>query len=47
MDNCPLIENPTQDDLDGDMIGDVCDDDLDGDSIPDLMDNCPSIFNSE
>lgn len=30
-DNCPITYNPTQDDLDGDTLGDLCDDDIDGD----------------
>lgn len=32
-DNCPLIENADQMDLDGDGDGDVCDDDIDGDGL--------------
>lgn len=30
-DNCPSTPNSTQDDFDGDEIGDVCDNDIDGD----------------
>lgn len=33
-DNCPLIANADQADLDGDDIGNVCDPDRDGDGIP-------------
>ncbi|MHC4444378.1 MAG: thrombospondin type 3 repeat-containing protein [Planctomycetota bacterium] len=32
-DNCTLVYNPNQDDLDEDGIGDYCDDDIDGDGI--------------
>lgn len=38
VDNCPLHDNPDQEDLDGDSWGDVCDTDTDGDGIPDVDD---------
>ncbi|WP_437964412.1 thrombospondin type 3 repeat-containing protein [Sorangium sp. So ce260] len=45
-DNCPLAENPRQEDLDGDGAGDACDPDDDDDGAPDASDNCPAISNS-
>jgi hypothetical protein len=39
-DNCPLIPNYNQDDLDGDQIGDVCDSDIDGDGRQNSDDDC-------
>jgi len=41
VDNCPLIYNPDQADIDHDGSGDACDDDdTDGDGFPDSIDNC-------
>ena len=31
VDNCPMIDNSGQENIDGDDFGDVCDDDMDGD----------------
>jgi formylglycine-generating enzyme required for sulfatase activity len=44
-DNCALVPNPGQIDLDLDGQGDACDTDDDGDNIPDLTDNCPRAAN--
>jgi hypothetical protein len=41
VDNCPLIQNSTQTNTDGDSLGDACDPDLDNDSIVNGLDNCP------
>ncbi|MBM4353506.1 MAG: hypothetical protein FJ109_06865 [Deltaproteobacteria bacterium] len=45
-DNCPLVSNPGQEDMDQDKIGDACDADADGDAIPDAVDNCPGLKNT-
>lgn len=37
-DNCPLVENPDQEDLDQDFYGDACDPDIDGDGIGNAFD---------
>jgi hypothetical protein len=40
-DNCPLKENPEQDDFDDDELGDVCDKDDDDDGVKDSLDCDP------
>lgn len=32
-DNCPIVRNPSQSNMDNDSYGDVCDTDIDGDGI--------------
>ena len=46
-DNCPNDPNPYQEDLDGDLKGDVCDVDIDGDGIDNDEDNCELVDNSD
>jgi hypothetical protein len=46
LDNCPLVPNPLQGDMDGDNVGDACDD-SDGDGVVDALDNCPSVANAD
>ncbi|HEX8102081.1 MAG TPA: thrombospondin type 3 repeat-containing protein [Solirubrobacteraceae bacterium] len=47
VDNCRLIENATQADIDGDGEGDLCDDDDDADGTRDLRDNCIKVPNPD
>ena len=42
VDNCPLVPNYNQTDMDSDQIGDVCDDDMDGDGRLNVDDDCPA-----
>jgi hypothetical protein len=46
-DNCPLVANADQADLDGDEVGDACDPDSDGDDVANEDDNCPLDANAD
>lgn len=50
LDNCPMIPNTNQSNVDGDNWGDVCDSDngldADNDGVNNLIDNCPTIPNA-
>ncbi len=54
LDNCPALDNPRQENADGDLLGDVCDSavmepegDFDGDGVTDSLDNCPTLDNPD
>ncbi len=44
-DNCRWLENPGQEDDNGNLIGDACEADLDGDNVINDLDNCPDLPN--
>ena len=46
-DNCPMVANEDQADMDDDGAGDVCDDDRDGDTVANDTDNCPDAANED
>ena len=47
LDVCPDIFNPSQNDGDGDGIGNACDDDRDGDDVLDDVDNCVGVSSAD
>lgn len=50
-DNCTLVANQDQSDIDGDGQGDVCDSDIDGDGLPNVTElsigTDPTLFDSD
>ncbi len=48
-DNCPGVSNPSQEDADGDGLGDACEEAEDGDEdgVRDADDNCPDVSNPD
>lgn len=46
-DNCPEAQNPKQEDMDNDGLGNVCDQDNDNDGVANSEDKCPWTFNTE
>lgn len=46
-DNCVQTPNTTQDDFDGDDVGDACDPDVDGDGLANNGDNCHLVPNPD
>ncbi|PCJ32700.1 MAG: hypothetical protein COA99_16275, partial [Moraxellaceae bacterium] len=46
IDNCPIVVNTNQADLDHDGLGDACDSDDDNDGVDDEVDSCPGKKNS-
>jgi hypothetical protein len=46
-DNCPLVFNPCQEDVNGNFVGDACDADIDGDGVLNAGDNCPFAYNPD
>ena len=45
IDNCPMVANHDQSNVDGDAFGDACDNDADGDGVLNVADNCVLVLN--